>query len=158
MTTNLGFLMSNDTLYGQGLNDADGTLSGYVLATGKTSDARRYEMYNVPFSKLFQPRLSTTYAYNGRDTAFVSYAEFNPMASSLPRAASWDRNLATTIQAYFDANGNLFAIDPLASSSGKLFVPDLTPPVHKEWLVGTARQFGNHMSARAYFRYNRGSH
>jgi hypothetical protein len=37
------------------------------------------------------------------------------VASSLPRAASWDRNLATTIQAYFDANGNLFAIDPLAS-------------------------------------------
>ena len=34
-----------------------------------------------------------------------SYARYNPAASSLPRAASWDRNLATTIQAYFDANG-----------------------------------------------------
>jgi hypothetical protein len=157
-TVNLGFLDSEDTLYGQGLNNAAGTLSGYVLATGSTSASRRYKMYTVPWKKLFQPRLSATWAYDGKNTAFVSYAKFNPMASSLPRAASWDRNLATTIQAYFDANGNLFANDPLASSSGKLFVPDLTPPTHHEWLIGTAREFGSHLTGRVYFRYNRGSH
>jgi hypothetical protein len=88
----------------------------------------------------------------------VSYAKFNPMASSLPRAASWDRNLATTIQSYFDANGVLFANDPLASSSGKLFVENMTPPTHHEWLIGTAREFGRHLTGRVYFRYNRGSH
>jgi hypothetical protein len=115
-------------------------------------------MYEVPFSKMLQPRVSTTYAYNGKDTVFASFARFNPAASSLPRAASWDRNLAVTIQAYFDANGNLFAIDPLASSSGKLFVPNMTPPTHNEWLVGTARQIGSHVTARAYFRYNKGTH
>jgi hypothetical protein len=157
-TWNLGFLLSQDTLYGQGLNNAPGTLSGYVLATGTTSESRQYKMYEVPWSKLFQPRLSATYAYDGKNTAFVSYAKFNPMASSLPRAASWDRNLATTIQSYFDANGNLFANDPLAASSGKLFVPDMTPPTHNEWLIGTAREFGQHLTGRAYFRYNRGSH
>jgi hypothetical protein len=157
-TFNVGFLDSQDTLYGQGLNNADGTLSGYVLSTGTTVDSRQYKMYTVPWSKLFQPRLSATWAYDGKNTAFVSYAKFNPMASSLPRAASWDRNLATTIQSYFDANGNLFANDPLASSSGKLFVQGMTPPTHNEWIVGTAREFGQHLTGRAYFRYNRGSH
>ena len=157
-TYNVGFLAANDTLYGQGLTNAPGTLSGYTLSTGTTSKARQYKMYEVPFSKTIQPRLSATYAYNGKDTAFVSFARFNPAASSLPRAASWDRNLATTIQAYFDATGTLFALDPLASSSGKLFVQNLTPPVHNEWLIGTARQFGSHLSGRAYYRYNKGTH
>ncbi|HVD93035.1 MAG TPA: carboxypeptidase regulatory-like domain-containing protein [Vicinamibacterales bacterium] len=157
-TYNVGLLASRDTLYGQGLNDAPGTTSGYVLSSGTTSKARQYKMYEVPFSKMLQPRVSTTYAYNGKDTVFASFARFNPAASSLPRAASWDRNLAVTIQAYFDANGNLFAIDPLASSSGKLFVPNMTPPTHNEWLVGTARQIGSHVTARAYFRYNKGTH
>jgi Carboxypeptidase regulatory-like domain len=157
-TYNIGLLASQDTLYGQGLTDADGTLSGYTLATGTTSSARQYKMYEVPFSKMLQPRISATYAYNGKDTAFVSFARFNPAASSLPRAASWDRNLAVTIQAYFDANGNLFATDPLAASSGKLFVQDMTPPTHNEWLIGTARQIGSHLTTRAYFRYNKGTH
>jgi hypothetical protein len=157
-TYNIGLLASHDTLYGQGLNNAPGTLSGYVLATGTTSESRKYTMYTVPFKKMLQPRLGATYAYDGKNTAFVSFARYDPMASSLPRAASWDRNIATTIQAYFDANGNLFAVDPLASSSGKLFVPNMTPPRHDEWLIGTARQFGQNLTARAYFRYNRGSH
>ena len=157
-TYNIGLLASRDTLYGQGLTDASGTLSGYTLATGKTSAARKYKMYEVPFSKLLQPRVSATYAYNGKDTVFASFARFNPMASSLPRAASWDRNLATTIQAYFDANGNLFALDPLAASSGKLFVPNMTPPTHNEVLIGTARQIGANLTVRGYFRYNKGDH
>ncbi|HTL43315.1 MAG TPA: carboxypeptidase regulatory-like domain-containing protein [Vicinamibacterales bacterium] len=157
-TYNVGLLASQDTLYGQGLNNAPDTLSGFVLATGDTSASRRYKMYTIPFSKMLQPRLGATYAYNGKDTVYASFARYNPMASSLPRAASWDRNLATTIQAYFDQNGRLFAIDPLASSSGKLFVPDLTPPRHDEWLIGTSRQITPNLTARAYFRYNRGSH
>ena len=156
-TFNVGLLMSNDTLYGQGLQNAD-TSSGFVLATGTTTDARQYKMYEVPWSKLLQPRISGTWAYNGRDTVFASYAKFNPMASSLPRAASWDRNLATTIQGYFDASGALFAVDPLASSSGKLFVPDMTPPTHNEFLFGTARELTKNLTVRGYFRYNRGDH
>jgi len=89
---------------------------------------------------------------------FVSYAKYNPAASSLPRAASWDRNLATTINAYFDANGQLFAVDPVASSSGKLFVPGMTPRTIKELLYGTARQFGDHWTGRLYGRYRSGTH
>src|SRR4029450_6344380 len=71
---------------------------------------------------------------------------------------SWDRNLAATQNADFDANGRLFAVETVASSTGKLFVPHLTTRRYDEWLVGTARQFNAAFSGRAYFQYRRGSH
>jgi len=150
---NAGLLISNDTLYGQGLREDESTISGYVLAVGN-----KYKMYEIPFGKMLQPRLSATWAYNGNDTVYASYARYSPAASSLPRAASWDRNVAVTIRAYFDQNGVLFGNDPLASSSGKLFVEDMTPRTVDEYLVGTARQFNSQWSGRAYYRYREGSH
>ena len=152
-TFNLGALASNDKLYGQGLKEDSSTLSGYVLSLGT-----KYKMYELPFKKMIQPRLSTTWAYNGKDTVYASYAQYKPAASSLPRAASWARNLATTINAYFDETGALFALDPVASSSGKLFVNDLTPRTTDEFLAGTARQMSPHLTARVYGRYRKGSH
>lgn len=152
-TFNAGLLASNDTLYGQGLRNDSSALSGFVLATGN-----KYKMYEIPFSKMLQPRLGATWAYNGTDTIYASYATYNPAASSLPRAASWDRNLAVTIRAYFDENGVLFGTDPLASSSGKLFVPDMTPRTIYETLIGTSKQFNNQWSARLYGRYRSGKH
>jgi hypothetical protein len=152
-TLNAGLLASNDTLYGQGLRNDSSALSGFVLATGN-----KYKMYEIPFSKMLQPRLGATWAYNGTDTIYASYATYNPAASSLPRAASWDRNLAVTIRAYFDENGVLFGTDPLASSSGKLFVPDMTPRTIYETLIGTSKQFNNQWSARLYGRYRSGKH
>jgi hypothetical protein len=152
-TFNLGVLLSNDTLYGQGLREDSSVLSGYTLAPGN-----KYKMYEVGWEKLIQPRVGVTWAYNGKDTIFASYAKYNPAASSLPRAASWDRNLATTIRAYFDADGLLFATDPVASSSGKLFVEDLTPRGVDEFLLGTARQFNPRWTGRLYGRYREGKH
>ena len=152
-TFNLGLIASNDTLYGQGLKADSSTLSGYVLSPGT-----KYKMYEIPFKKMLQPRISATWAYNGRDTVYGSYATYNAAASSLPRAASWDRNLATTINAYFDASGSLFAIDPVKSSSGKLFVPNMTPRTVREYLIGTARQLNEHWTARLYGRYRKGNH
>jgi hypothetical protein len=151
-TFNLGLLASNDTLYGQGLREDSSTLTGYVGAPGN-----KYKMYEIPFKKMLQPRVGATWAYSPEGTVYASYAKYNPAASSLPRAASWDRNIATSINAYFDANGVLFATDPVASSSGKLFVEDLTPRGVKEFLVGTARQIDSHWSARLYGRYRKGS-
>jgi hypothetical protein len=152
-TFNAGLLASNDTLYGQGLQEDDSTLSGFVQSPGT-----KYKMYELPFSKMLQPRLSATWAYNAKDTVYASYAAYNPAASSLPRAASWDRNIAVTINAYFDQNGVLFATDPFASSSGKLFVPDMTPRTVREYLIGTARQLSPSWSARLYGRYRKGDH
>jgi hypothetical protein len=152
-TFNAGVLMSDDTLYGQGLREDPSTLSGYVAAPGV-----RYKMYETSFSKMIQPRLGATWAYNGQDTIYASFARYNPAASSLPRAASWDRNLATTIDAHFDANGVLISSAPVASSSGKLFVEDMTPRRIDEFLVGTARRFNERWSARLYGKYREGSH
>ena len=157
-TFNVGLLASNDKLYGQGLTPDSSAPSGFVKATALDVKSRRYLMHETPFSKMLQPRISTTFAYNGKDTVYASYARYNPVQGSLPRAASWDRNLATTINAYFDANGVLFATDPNISSTGKLFVDNLTPPTHNEFLVGTSRQITGQLSGRAYFRYRKGQH
>jgi hypothetical protein len=151
---NLGVLASRDTLYGQGLREDSSTISGYVSAPGN-----KYKMYTIPFSKMIQPRIGATWAYNGEDTIYGSYARYNPAASSLPRAASWDRNLiGTFIDNHFDANGVLFASVPVGSSSGKLFVDDMTPRTIDEYLIGTARQIGRRLTGRAYWRYRDGSH
>ncbi len=92
-------------------------------------------MYEIPFSKMIQPRIGATWAYNGTDTVYGSYARYNPAASSLPRAASWDRNLiGTFIDTHFDANGVVFAAVPVGSSSGKLFVDDMTPRTIDEYV------------------------
>jgi Carboxypeptidase regulatory-like domain len=153
-TFNAGLLASNDTLYGQGLREDSSTLSGFVAAPGN-----KYKMYEIPFSKMIQPRLSATWAYNESDTVFASYARYTPAASSLPRAASWDRNLVGTfIDAQFDVNGVLFATVPVGSSSGKLFVADMTPRTVNEFLAGTAKQLNSRWTARLYGRYRGGSH
>ena len=151
---NAGVIAGNDTFYGQGLKNDSSTLSGYTLCPGC-----KYRMYNIPFKKMIQPRLGATWAYNGVDTVYASVARYNPAVSSLPRAASWDRNFTTrTIRVYFDKNGDLIGIDPLRSSSGKLFVQNMDPREIKEYLVGTAQQITSRWSGRLYGRYRKGDH
>jgi hypothetical protein len=152
-TFNAGLLLSNDTLYGQGLKNDSSTISGFTAAIG-----HKYEMLDIPFSDLLQPRLGATWAYNGRDTIYTSYARYYPAASSLPRAAAWDRNVAATINANFDQNGTLFNIAQNAGSTGKLFADNLTPHTLNEFLVGTARQMTPAWTVRLYGRYRGGSH
>jgi hypothetical protein len=152
-SANLGLLASNDKLLGQGLKDGQQTTSGYALSTGTV-----YKMYDIPFKKMLQPRLGVTWAYNGKDTIYASYATYNPAASSLPRAASWARNLAVTINAFFDENGVLYAVAPNASSTGKLFQPDMTPRTTQEVMLGTSRQINGNLTARAYGRYRYSNH
>ena len=153
-TFNAGLLMSRDRLYGQGLREDGSALSGYVSAPGN-----KYLMYEIPFKKLMQPRVGVTWAYDGRNTIYGSFAKYNPAASSLPRAASWDRSLTGLfVDAHFDANGVLFATQSVGSSTGKLFVPDMTPRRIDEYLIGTAREFSPRLTGRAYWRYREGSH
>ena len=153
-TFNLGVLFSNDTLYGQGLREDSSTLSGYVAAPGN-----RYKMYELGWGDMIQPRVSATWAYNSKDTVYGGWARYNPAASSLPRAASWDRNLTGLfVDAHFDQNGVLFGSVPVGSSSGKLFVDDMTPRTTDEFLLGTAKQLGQRWSARLYGRYRESRH
>jgi hypothetical protein len=153
LSINAGLLLANDTLYGQGLREDANALSGFTAAPGN-----KYEMLNIGYGKMIQPRVGATWSYNGKDTIYGSYAKYNPSSSSLPRAASWDRNVATTINGNFDQNGVLINVAPVAGSSGKLFVDDLTPRAIDEFLIGTARELRTGLSMRAYYRYREGSH
>ena len=104
MTFNAGLLASNDTLYGQGLREDSSTLSGFVARAGQqVQDVR------IPFSKMLQPRLGATWAYNGKDTVYASYATLQPggqLAAARRVVGSQPRD---DHHAHFDANGVLFA-------------------------------------------------
>ena len=146
---NAGVLASHDTLFGQGLAKANND-AGFIASPGS-----KYKMKDIPFREQIQPRLGATWAYNGQDTVYGSVARYNPAVTSLPRAASWDRNLVQSINAYFDQSGTLIGIDPVASSSGKLFVPGIKPRQTFEYMVGTAQQMTPNWSARVYGRYRK---
>jgi hypothetical protein len=150
---NVGVLFSQDDLFGQGLKEDDSTLSGFVASPGT-----RYKMYSIGFGEQVQPRLGATWSYNSNDSVYASYARYNPAASSLPRAASWARNLAASISAYFDANGALIGIQPEAGSTGKLFADNLRPRTVNEYLIGTSQQLTSSWSARVYGRYRYTNH
>ena len=64
------------------------------------SPGTKYKMHSTPFRDMIQPRLGATWAYNGQDTLFASYAKYNPAANSDARAASWDRNLQQSLNVY----------------------------------------------------------
>ena len=149
-TFNVGVLASNDTLYGQGLAKAD-NLAGFVSSPGT-----KYKMQEFDFSDMLQPRLGATWAYNGSDTVWSSYARYYPAANSDARAASWDRNLQTERFAYFDITGKLLGIEANAASSGKWWQEGIKPPHIDEFMIGTARQLTSRWSGRLYGRYRRG--
>ena len=150
-TFNVGLLFSEDTYFGSGLNYTGQGLSGF-----ENSPGTKYEMYKIGFGDMIQPRLGATWSWNGRDKAYASYARYNPAASSLPRAASWDRNLQRQIDIQFDNNGDYLATDPVRSSSGKWFDDGLDPRYIDEYIIGYDRQVSNRLVARSHFRYRKG--
>jgi hypothetical protein len=158
LTINIGMLDSNDQLWGQGLQADPTTLSGFALSTATTALGRRYMEYEIPWKKMVQPRVGLTWAYDGTNTLWMSYSKSNPAASSLPRAASWDRNLQATVTADFDRNGSLIAIEGLPSSSGKLFVPNMDPPRQREFMAGTSQKMSDSWALRLYGRVRKGDH
>jgi hypothetical protein len=153
-TYNIGVLLSNDVLFGQGLApDASNPVTGLTQSPGT-----RYEMYETDWSDMIQPRLGANWDYSDTSSVYVNYARYNPSASSLARAASWDRNLQRTIDVQFDANGNFLAIDPVRSSSGKVFQDGLTPRGIDEFLVGWTSEVSSELLVRAHVRYREGDH
>jgi len=151
---NLGVLISQDELYGQGLRPKAGTISGYELAPGN-----RYKMYTVDWKDMIQPRLGVTWRYEGNDTIFANFASYNPEASSLARAASWDRNLfSRVLDIRFDQNGNFLESVYRGSSSGKVFASGMKPRRIDEFTLGTTRQVSEGWALRGHVRYREGSH
>ncbi|HEX2059275.1 MAG TPA: carboxypeptidase regulatory-like domain-containing protein [Thermoanaerobaculia bacterium] len=148
---NVGVLLSEDTLYGQGLAKAD-NYAGFT-----TSPGTKYKMHTFGFDEMIQPRLGATWAYNGSDTVYVSYGRYSPAANSDARAASWDRNLVAQVNVYFDAQGRLIGVAPNASSSGKWWQDGIKHPMIDEIMIGTGQQLTSNWSTRIYGRYREGS-
>ncbi|HNP34738.1 MAG TPA: TonB-dependent receptor [Woeseiaceae bacterium] len=153
-TYNVGILFSNDVLYGQGLaKDSSNPLTGFRQEPGS-----KYKMYEVDWSDMIQPRLGVNWDYSDTSSVYFNYAKYNPAASSLARAASWDRNLRSTIEVGFDANGDFVQIDPFDSSSGKWFQDGMEPRSIDEFLVGWTSDIANGLTLRAHVRYREGKH
>lgn len=148
---NAGLLMSNDLLYGQGLKENSATLSGFELA----APGHRYKMHEIKWKDTLQPRLGVTWNYTQNDTVYFNYARYVPAASSLPRAASWARNKASTVNVYWGQTGNFLASQVEQSSTGKLFQKGIKPRHTDELLLGSTKDFGKGLSGRLYARYRR---
>jgi len=146
-TFNVGVLFSEDQLYGQGLKVNKDNVSGYEAAPG-----HKYPMHKESFSDMMQPRLGVTWDFAENMSAFANYARYYPSASSLARAASWDRNLHTEIEAYFDAEGNMIGIEPDASSSGKFFQKGIDPRHIDEFILGMNWEVTDRLTTRAHYR------
>ena len=149
---NIGFLISNDELFGQDLKENSSNVSGFELSPGS-----RYRMYEIPWEDMIQPRLGAIWNYDDKNsTLFANFARYRPAASSLPRAASWARNTTgQRILVYFDAAGNQLSSEQKGGSSGKFFQPDMDPRTVDEYLIGTARELGNNWTGRAHVRHRR---
>jgi len=146
----VGFLISQDELIGQGLRSAD-TSSGYEEARGNS-----YVMKKVGFSETFQPRLTATWEYNETASAYLSFARYNPAVSSLARAASWDRSTGgSTTFTYFDGDGNFLDSQTNVSSTGKLFADGLNPRTMQEIIIGHQMQWQDNWTIRNHLRYRR---
>lgn len=151
---NIGVMLSNDVLYGQGLTrESSNPITGLRQSPGS-----RYKMYEVDWDDMIQPRLGVSWNYSDDASAFASYARYNPAASSLARAASWDRNLRATNNVYFDQNGNFITATNVASSSGKWFVENMTPRQTDELMVGLSKAFSPELTMRGHLRYRKSSH
>jgi hypothetical protein len=150
-TLNVGLVISNDTLYGQGLRKNSSNVSGFELCTTCI-----YEMKDVGWDEMISPRLAVTWSPNGKDAAYASYARYYPAATSLPRAASWARNLAREINATFDADGNFIDFSDLRASSGKFFQEGIDPRSIDEFIVGYSKQISNAWTGRIHGRYRKG--
>jgi hypothetical protein len=151
---NIGVLISQDELYGQGLRPKAGTISGFELAPGN-----RYKMYTVDWKDMIQPRLGVTWRYEGNDTIFANFASYNPEASSLARAASWDRSLfGRLVDVRFDSAGNFLEAAYRGSSSGKFFDEGLKPRRIDEFTIGTTKALESGWALRGHLRYREGSH
>ena len=99
---------------------------------------------------MIQPRLGATWAYNGKDTVFASYARYNPPASSTARAASWDRNLVAAGQRLLRRQRQPVRRRPdRAHRRASVGRPGIKPPQIKEFMLGTASRSPSRWSARA---------
>lgn len=152
-TYNVGVLISQDVLYGQGLKANSSNVSGYELAPGE-----KYKMHTAKFKDMIQPRLGVTWNYAPDKSLFANYATYNPEASSLARAASWARNTRAALDVDFDKDGNFIESEPRAGSSGKFFQEGIKPRKIDEITFGATTIVNDDIFVRGHVRQREGSH
>ena len=152
-TFDVGLLISQDVLFGQGLRPDSSATSGFTLAPGE-----KYRMYTTAWRDLIQPRLGAVWDLTEKTTLFSNFARYKPEASSLARAASWDRNTRARIRVLFDENGDVIEHSAYPGSSGKVFQDDLKPRQIDEWLVGIRRTLTPAIAVSTHIRRRNGSH
>lgn len=157
-TFDLGLMMSNDVLYGQGLlkawdidpvtGDVLNPVTGFIRSVGT-----KYEMYEVDWSDQIAPRLGVTWNYSDTGSVYISGARYYPSASSLARAASWDRDTTRSVWAYFDQNGDWIEMETDDASTGKWFDDGLDPRYTDEIILGTKQILSSEWILRAHVRH-----
>jgi hypothetical protein len=153
-TFNVGFLISQDTLFGQGLAPNSSNPSGFEIAIGE-----RYEMLKFDYSDMIQPRFGANWDFSDSASAYINYARYHPTASSLSRAASWDRRFGDRIMdVNFDIDGNYIDAEQQSGSGGKLFEAGIKPRSVDEWLIGMTKDVSGDLTIRAHARYKKGDH
>jgi hypothetical protein len=150
-TFNVGVMFSNDVLYGQGL----GVNSSNPITGLEPSPGTKYKMYEVDWGDMLQPRLGANWDFSDTASMYVNFARYNPSASSLARAASWDRNLRRDIYVRWDANGNFIESQAVGASSGKVFVENMDPRVTNEIVLGFVKDMDDGLTLRAHLRHNK---
>ena len=150
---NVGVLVSEDVLYGQGLRRVAGRYSGFAPAPGE-----KYRMVTVRWRDMIQPRLAVHWRWTTNGEAFASFARYHPAANSLARAASWDRNSRATLRVLFDEAGRVIEHEPLPGSSGKVFAAGLQPRRIDEWTVGATLDVATGWSLRTHLRRRAAAH
>ncbi|MCY3858634.1 MAG: carboxypeptidase-like regulatory domain-containing protein [Gammaproteobacteria bacterium] len=153
LSLDLGMLVSQDVLYGQGLRSASGTYSGYIVHPGT-----KYRMHTIDWQDMVQPRIGMTYELSDDSSVFLNFARYNPAVSSLARAASWDRNTRARIRVLFDETGKIIEHEPYPGSSGKIFQQDMTPRRIDEWVAGVRHELATGLTMKAHIRQREGSH
>ena len=147
-TFNAGVLVSNDVLFGQGLRENSSNISGFEVAPGN-----EYKMYETDWEDMIQPRFGVKYDYSDTGSVFANYARYHPSASSLARAASWDRNLSRELRLRYDAAGNFIESSAVRSSSGKFFQEGLEPRKIDEYLIGWNKEVNDEINVRVHARH-----
>ncbi len=151
---NVGVLLSHDELFGQDLTEDSSTPSGYRISIGS-----RYRMYEIDWEDMIQPRIGLIRELRKNESVYANWAVYNPMASSLPRAASWARNRRNLIvRNTYSSDGVLVATENRGSTSGKFFQPDMDPREIQEYLIGYNRQLDSGWTYKFSARHRYGSH
>jgi hypothetical protein len=154
ITANVGVLLSRDdfsqNVAGSGGCPSTITLRGGAAVYESTGDTCTFLRFG--FADEIQPRLGVSYqTRDGKgDKAYMNWGRYYNMdQKSSARSLAPNRIFQT--QTVFDLDGNVLSSGPLASTTGKLIDPDITPIYTDEFLLGYATPFARTFSLDVFF-------